>query len=89
MWSLWHAKGNADEKAAKEQVVKYETMEFTGLDRTGGEMTAERDGVVEEPNAVNDYSASVDKKYIVKVESYVWPPSKFRTVQVLKCSWRL
>merc|ERR1719181_290861 len=57
-------------KTTKEQDVKYKTKEFTGLDKTIGELTSERSGVEDELNAVNDYLASLDKKCTYKVESY-------------------
>jgi len=63
-------KENAVEKTTKEQDVKYKTKEFTGLDKTIGELTSERTGVEDELNAVNDYLASLDKKCTYKVESY-------------------
>merc|ERR1719337_276596 len=63
-------KENAVEKTTKEQDVKYKTKEFTGLDKTIGELTSERSGVEDELNAVNDYLESLDKKCTYKVESY-------------------
>merc|ERR1719313_2829745 len=63
-------KENAIEKTTKEQDVKYKTQEFTGLDKTIGELTTERSGIEDELNAVNDYLASLDKKCTYKVESY-------------------
>merc|ERR1719331_473467 len=63
-------KENAIEKTTKEQDVKYKTKEFTGLDKTIGELTTERSGVEDELNAVNEYLASLDKKCTYKVESY-------------------
>merc|ERR1719506_79842 len=43
-------KENAVEKTTKEQDVKYKTKEFTGLDKTIGELTSERAGVEDELN---------------------------------------
>merc|ERR1719456_1260738 len=63
-------KENAVEKTTKEADVKYKTKEFTGLDKTIGELTTERSGVEDELNAVNEYLASLDKKCTYKVESY-------------------
>merc|ERR1711865_748465 len=63
-------KENAIGKTTKEADVKYKTKEFTGLDKTIGELTSERSGVEDELNAVNDYLASLDKKCTYKVESY-------------------
>jgi len=63
-------KENAVEKTTKEADVKYKTKEFTGLDKTIGELTSERSGVEDELNAVNDYLDSLDKKCTYKVESY-------------------
>merc|ERR1719162_2466510 len=63
-------KENAIGKTTKEADVKYKTKEFTGLDKTIGELTTERAGVEDELNAVNDYLASLDKKCTYKVESY-------------------
>merc|ERR1719152_480796 len=63
-------KENAVAKTTKEQDVKYKTKEFTGLDKTIGELTSERSGVEDELNAVNEYLESLDKKCTYKVESY-------------------
>jgi len=63
-------KENAIEKTTKESDVKYKTKEFTGLDKTVGELTSERSGIEDELTAVNDYLASLDKKCTYKVESY-------------------
>merc|ERR1719163_1646687 len=63
-------KENAIEKTTKEADVKYKTKEFTGLDKSIGELTSERSGVEDELNAVNEYLESLDKKCTYKVESY-------------------
>merc|ERR1719409_2680836 len=63
-------KENAIEKTTKEQDVKYKTKEAAGLDKAVSELTADREGVESELEAVNEYLASLDKKCTYKVESY-------------------
>jgi len=61
---------NKVEKKMKEQDVKYKTKEFTGLDKSVTELTADREGVQTELDAVLDYLASLEKKCTYKVETY-------------------
>merc|ERR1719277_2681334 len=61
-------KDNEVEKTTKEQDVKYKTKEFTGLDKTIGDVTKDRDGVQEELDAVNNALKALDKKCTYKVE---------------------
>jgi len=63
-------KENAIEKTTKTQDVKYKTKEAAGLDKAVSELTADREGVESELDAVNDYLASLEKKCTYKVESY-------------------
>jgi chromosome segregation ATPase len=63
-------KENAIEKTTKNQDVKYKTKEAAGLDKAVAELTADREGVESELDAVNDYLASLEKKCTYKVESY-------------------
>jgi len=63
-------KENAIEKTTKTQDVKYKTKEAAGLDKAVAELTADREGVESELDAVNDYLASLEKKCTYKVESY-------------------
>merc|ERR1719408_283153 len=63
-------KENEIEKTTKTQDVKYKTKEAAGLDKAVAELTADREGVESELDAVNDYLASLDKKCTYKVESY-------------------
>lgn len=57
-------------KKMKEGDVKYKTKEFTGLDKSLTELTADRRGVQAEYDAVIEYLESVTKKCTYKVETY-------------------
>lgn len=57
-------------KKMKEGDVKYKTKEFTGLDKSLTELTADRRGVQAEFDAVLEYLESVTKKCTYKVETY-------------------
>merc|ERR1711991_951931 len=59
-------KENEIEKTTKTQDVKYKTKEAAGLDKAVAELTADREGVESELDAVNDYLASLDKKCTYK-----------------------
>jgi len=63
-------KDNEISLTTKEQDVKYKTKEFTGLDKTIGDVTKDRDGVQDELDAVNGALKALDKKCTYKVESY-------------------
>lgn len=63
-------KENAIEKTTKEQDVKYKTKEAAALDKAIAELSADREGIQEELDAVNEYLDSLDKKCTYKVETY-------------------
>merc|ERR1719390_225198 len=63
-------KENEITKATKEQDVKYKTKEFKGLDKETAEATADRTGVQEELDAVNEYYAGLKERCIAKPETY-------------------
>merc|ERR1719352_1403966 len=63
-------KENEITKATKEQDVKYKTKEFKGLDKNTAEATADRSGVEEELDAVNQYYAGIKERCIAKAETY-------------------
>merc|ERR1712032_1003051 len=54
----------------KEQDVKYKTQEFTGLDKSIAEMTADRESTNTELAAVNEYYAKIKDRCIAKPETY-------------------
>merc|ERR1719506_3124329 len=56
-----NTKENEITKATKDQDVKYKTKEFKGLDKETAEATADRAGVQEELDAVNEYYAGLCK----------------------------
>merc|ERR1719172_559350 len=64
------SKENAITKATKEQDAKYKTKEAKGLDKATAEATADRSGVQEELDAVNEYYAGIKARCIAKPESY-------------------
>jgi hypothetical protein len=63
-------KENEITKATKDQDVKYKTKEFKGLDKETAEATADRAGVQEELDAVNEYYAGLQKRCVAKAETY-------------------
>jgi len=63
-------KDNEITLTTKEQDVKYKTKEFTGLDKTIGDVTKDRDGVQDELDSVVAALKALDKKCTYKVESY-------------------
>jgi len=63
-------KENEITKATKDQDVKYKTKEFKGLDKATAEATADRAGVQEELDAVNEYYAGIKERCIAKAETY-------------------
>merc|ERR1719453_170010 len=63
-------KENEITKATKEQDVKYKTKESKGLDKDTAEATADRAGVQEELDAVNQYYAGIKERCIAKAETY-------------------
>merc|ERR1719201_649599 len=65
-----NTKENEITKATKDQDVKYKTKEFKGLDKETAEATADRAGVQEELDAVNEYYAGLKERCIAKPETY-------------------
>merc|ERR1719482_712725 len=63
-------KENEITKATKEQDAKYKTKEAKGLDKETAEATADRTGVQEELDAVNEYYRGIKERCIAKPESY-------------------
>merc|ERR1719217_1218945 len=63
-------KENEITKATKDQDVKYKTKESKGLDKSVTEATADRSGVQEELDAVNDYYKGIKGRCIAKAETY-------------------
>merc|ERR1740127_406755 len=57
-------------KATKEQDAKYKTKEAKGLDKETAEATADRSGVQEELDAVNQYYKGIKERCIAKAETY-------------------
>merc|ERR1719253_1201199 len=64
------SKENAITKATKEQDAKYKTKEHKGLDKETAEATADRSGVQEELDAVNEYYKGIQERCIAKAETY-------------------
>merc|ERR1719243_303783 len=64
------SKENAITKATKDQDVKYKTKEAKGLDKATAEATADRSGVQEELDAVNQYYAGIKERCIAKPTPY-------------------
>jgi hypothetical protein len=64
------SKENEITKATKEQDAKYKTKEAKGLDKDTAEATADRSGVQDELNAVNEYYKGIKERCIAKPESY-------------------
>merc|ERR1719261_2309994 len=63
-------KENEITKATKDQDVKYKTKESKGLDKSVTEATADRSGVQEELDAVNEYYDGIKARCIAKAETY-------------------
>merc|ERR1719291_1387870 len=57
-------------KTLKDQDVKYKTQEFTGLDKSIAELTADRESTDSELSAVNEYYAKIKDRCIAKPETY-------------------
>jgi hypothetical protein len=64
------SKENEITKATKDQDVKYKTKEAKGLDKATAEATADRSGVQEELDAVNEYYKGIKGRCIAKAETY-------------------
>jgi len=63
-------KENQITKATKDQDVKYKTKEAKGLDKATAESTADRAGVQEELDAVNQYYSGIKARCVAKAETY-------------------
>merc|ERR1712203_245467 len=57
-------------KTLKDQDVKYKTQEFTGLDKSISELTADRESTDSELSAVLEYYAKIKERCIAKPETY-------------------
>jgi hypothetical protein len=77
-------KENEIEKTTKTQAVKYKTKESTGLDKAVAEMSADREGVQEELDAVMDYFEKLKAKCIAKPETYE-EAKKRREAEIAGC----
>jgi len=64
------SKENEIVKATKEQDVKYKTKEAKSLDKDTAEATADKAGVQEELDAVNEYYKGIKERCIAKAETY-------------------
>jgi len=64
------SKDNEIEKNAKEQDVKYKNKEANDLDKTSGELSADRAGVQAELDAVLEYLSKIEAECIEKAETY-------------------
>merc|ERR1712113_1059338 len=63
-------KDNEIERNAKEQDVKYKNKESNDLDKTSGELSADRSNVQAELDAVLDYLSRIESECIEKAETY-------------------
>jgi len=64
------SKENEIEKTTKEQDVKYKVKESKRLDKFSGELTADRTGVQEELDAVQEYLSGIEAQCTEKAETY-------------------
>merc|ERR1712113_793638 len=64
------SKDNEIERNAKEQDVMFKSSESAGLDKTSGELSADRSGVQAELDAVADYLSKIESECIQKAETY-------------------
>jgi len=64
------SKDNEIERNAKEQDVKYKSSESSDLDKTSGELSADRSSVQAELDAVADYLSKIESECIQKAETY-------------------
>jgi len=64
------SKDNDIEKNAKEQDVKYKSKEAADLDKTSGELSADRSSVQAELDAVLEYLSKIESECIEKAETY-------------------
>merc|ERR1719197_186362 len=63
-------KENEVTKVTKEQDIKYKTKEFTELDKALEQLTADRDGVAKELDALFEYLEKLKDMCVAKVETY-------------------
>merc|ERR1719221_2401152 len=61
---------NKVNKAAMDQDVKYKTQDFTSLDKSIDELTADRDSTSAELSSVMEYYGEVKERCIAKPETY-------------------
>merc|ERR1719277_1337444 len=64
------SKDNEIERNAAEQDVKYKSKESNDLDKTSGELSADRSSVQAELDAVADYLSKIEGECIQKAETY-------------------
>merc|ERR1712113_295776 len=64
------SKDNEIERNAAEQDVKYKSSESSDLDKTSGELSADRSSVQAELDAVADYLSKIESECIEKAETY-------------------
>jgi len=69
-------KDNAMTKLTKDKDVEYKQKEIASLEKTGTELTTDRDAVQEELDAVNSALASLEKQCLAKAESFESKASK-------------
>jgi septal ring factor EnvC (AmiA/AmiB activator) len=69
-------KDNAMTKLTKDKDVEYKQKEIASLEKTGTELTTDRDAVQEELDAVNAALASLEKQCLAKAESYASKAAK-------------
>merc|ERR1712113_328674 len=61
---------NEIERSAKTQDVKYKGKEANDLDKTSGELSADRSSVQAELDAVSDYFSKIKSECVAKAETY-------------------
>jgi septal ring factor EnvC (AmiA/AmiB activator) len=69
-------KDNAMTKLTKDKDVEYKQKEIASLEKTGTELTTDRDAVQDELDAVNAALASLEKQCLAKAESYASKAAK-------------
>merc|ERR1719281_1326628 len=69
-------KDNAMTKLTKDKDVEYKQKEIASLEKTGAELTTDRDAVQDELDAVNTALASLEKQCLAKAESYASKAAK-------------
>merc|ERR1712060_433667 len=63
-------KENQIDRTAKDQSVKYKTQESKALDKSSAELTADRNGVQAELDAVSEYLSKIEAACIERAETY-------------------